>query len=382
VCSSDLNDPLKAKIDDIRVNIQKTIPPKEIKLKTKVRYEPFNPGSRPQIIKFLSEKYNWKPDVFTDKGNPSLDGDVLGSLPYPEAKVFAEYFDVQKLLGMLSEGKESWFKHVRNGRLYGRVITCGAITRRCTHSSPNLAQIPGSGSLFGPEVRDLFDAPEGYLMVGADGKSLELRMLSHYLARYDDGAYGREVIEGDVHTRHQKAVELSTRDLAKTFIYAFLYGAGDETLGAIWVPAGTSEQKKAAGKRARMLFGQRIPAYKQLTDSLKKHLVNNDTINGIDGGTLQIRQKYSALNTLLQNAGSVAVKQATVFAYREGMKKGLEIYPALHVHDEFQSIVKAEDAEEYGKIKAQAFTDAGEDLNFRVRLDGEYKVGPSWRYTH
>lgn len=378
----ELNGPIAARVAEITTQLQRDIGPRVIQLKTKVKHEKFNPGSRAQIIKFLCEKYNWKPSVFTDKGNPSLDGDVLSSLPYPEAKLFAEYFEVGKLLSMLSTGENSWLKFVRDGRLYGRVITVGAITRRCTHSSPNLANIPSVRAFMGKEVRSLFYAPPGYSLVGADASSLELRCLSHYLARFDGGAYGVEVVEGDVHTRHQHAVELPTRDEAKTFIYAFLYGAGDETLGEIWCPSGTEAQKKAAGKKARDLFGQRIPAYKQLKDSLDSHLVSNKTLLGIDGGELQVRNKYSALNTLLQNAGSVAVKHATVMGFKESQRRGLEVHPALHVHDEHQSIVKSSDAEEYGKISIKAFRDAGEDLNFRCRLDGNYKVGRSWAQTH
>ncbi len=378
----ELNGPIEARVAEITKQLQHDIGPRIIQLKTKVKHEPFKPGSRQQITKFLCEKYNWKPTVFTDKGNPSLDGDVLSSLPYPEAKLFAEYFEVGKLLSMLSTGENSWLKFVRDGKLHGRVVTCGAITRRCTHSSPNLANIPSTRAFMGKEVRSLFYAPEGYRMVGADAASLELRCLSHYLARFDGGSYGIEVVEGDVHTRHQKAVELNTRDEAKTFIYAFLYGAGDETLGEIWFPGGTESQKKAAGKKARDLFGQRIPAYKQLKDSLDTHLVTNKTIKGIDGGELQIRNNYSALNTLLQNSGSVAVKHATVIGFKESQRRGLEVHPALHVHDEHQSSVKESDAEEYGKISVKAFTNAGEDLGFRCRLDGNYKVGASWKDTH
>jgi DNA polymerase-1 len=378
----ELNDPISRRVAEITAQLKRDIPPRQIQLKTKVKSEPFNPGSRQQIIKFLCEKYNWKPTVFTDKGNPSLDGDVLASLPFPEAKLFAEYFEVGKLLSMLSTGENSWLKFVRNGRLHGRVVTVGAITRRCTHSSPNLGNIPSIRAFMGKEVRSLFYAPEGYRMVGSDAAGLELRCLSHYLARFDGGAYGVEVVEGDVHTRHQKAVELDTRDKAKTFIYAFLYGAGDETLGEIWCPTGTESQKKTAGKKARDLFGERIPAYKQLKDSLDKHLITNKTLKAIDGGELQVRNKYSALNTLLQSAGSIAVKNATVLAYKEGIRRGLDIQPVLHVHDEIQSIVKTEDAEEYGKIKVQAFRDSGEDLNFRCRLDGEYKIGLNWSMTH
>jgi DNA polymerase I len=377
-----LNTPLMLEMKRVKDKIQKDIPPWKVEMKTKVKYEQFNPGSRQQIIRFFCERYNWKPTVFTDKGNPKLDADVLGSMAYPEAELFVGFFEVQKLLSMLSTGKESWFNHVRNGRLHGRVITVGAVTRRCTHSSPNLANIPSVRAFMGKEVRSLFYAPTGYRMVGADASGLELRMLSHYLARFDGGAYGREVVDGDIHTRHQYVVELDTRDKAKTFIYAFIYGAGDETLGAIFVPSGSSEEKKAAGKKARYLFGERIPAYRQLQNKLREHLVNADTVAGIDGGSLLVRQKYSALNTLLQSAGSIVVKRATVLSYKRAMEKGIETYPALHVHDEFQSITKESDAEEHGKIKVQSIIDAGEELNLKVRLDGQYKVGANWAETH
>jgi DNA polymerase-1 len=377
-----LKTPLEAQISGIRAQIKRDIPPWTVQLKTKVKHEPFNPGSRQQIIRFLSSKYNWKPTVFTDNGNPSLDGDVLASLPYAEAKLFASYFELQKLLGMLSTGANSWLNFVHEGRIHGRVVTVGAVTRRCTHSSPNLAQIPSVRAFMGKEVRSLFYAPNGFRMVGADASGLELRCLSHYLARFDGGAYAREVVNGDIHTRHQHVVELPNRDAAKTFIYAFIYGAGDETLGEIFVPGGTGAEKKAAGQKARYLFGERIPAYRQLQQKLREHLVNNDTVAGIDGGSLLVRQKYSALNTLLQNAGAVVVKLATVTAYRKAQAKGLEVYPALHVHDEFQSIVKDSDADEYGRIKVQSIKDAGEELNFRCPLDGEYKVGANWSETH
>lgn len=377
-----LNTPLKIKLDEIKVHVNQLIPPKEIKLKTRTKYEPFNPGSRTQIIEFFCKKYDWKPEVFTEANNPSLDGDILGSLQYPEAKLFAEYFQVQKLLGMLSTGKNSWLNFVENGRIHGRVITAGAITRRCTHSSPNLAQIPSARSFLGKEVRSLFYAPEGYRMVGTDAKGIELRCLAHYLARFDNGIYAKEVVEGDIHTRHQKAVELNTRDDAKTFIYSFIYGAGDECIGALWVPNGTSQQKKDAGARARYLFGERIPAYKLLTQRIRNILNVEKTLIGVDGGTLFIRQNYSALNTLLQNAGAVAVKKATVMSYKRAQEKGLEVYPCLHVHDEWQSITKDTDAEEHAKINVQAIKDAGEELGFRCPLDGSYAIGSSWAETH
>ena len=241
---------------------------------------------------------------------------------------------------------------------------------------------PAIRAFFGKEVRELFEAPSGYSMVGADASGLELRMLSHYLARYDGGAYGREVIDGDVHTKNQQAVELGSRDTAKTFIYALLYGAGDAKLGELWVPAGSEDAKKAAGSKARRLFGERIKGYKALSDALRQHLQNSTTIQAIDGGVLPVRHKHAALNTLLQSAGAIAVKRATVLSFQKAKEKGIEFYPNLHVHDEWQSVTRDEDAEEHGRIKVQAIRDAGEDLGFKVPLDGEYKIGKNWAETH
>jgi DNA polymerase I-like protein with 3'-5' exonuclease and polymerase domains len=68
------------------------------------------------------------------------------------------------------------------------------------------------------------------VLVGCDASSLELRCLAHYM-RDDD--YTKEVVEGDIHTANQKAAGLETRDQAKTFIYAFIYGAGAAKIGSI-----------------------------------------------------------------------------------------------------------------------------------------------------
>lgn len=162
---------------------------------------------------------------------------MLASLPFPECKPLVDYLELLKIIGMLAEGKNGWLKLVGpDGRIHGRVITNGAVTGRCTHNSPNLAQIPARGQ-YGKHCRALFAAPPGQVMVGADASGLELRMLAHYLAAYDGGAYAKVLLEGDIHTANQHAAGLETRDNAKTFIYAFLYGAGDEKLGSIVAPS-------------------------------------------------------------------------------------------------------------------------------------------------
>jgi DNA polymerase I-like protein with 3'-5' exonuclease and polymerase domains len=179
----------------------------------------FNPGSRDHIAYWLKKKYDWKPKVFTNGGKPMIDEEILEEMEYPEAKKLVGYFMLDKRLGMLSEGKNAWMSLVKDdGRIHGRVNTNGAATGRCTHSNPNMAQVPSVRKPYGKECRQLFTVPNGYKLVGTDLSGIELRCLAHYLALYDDGDYGREILNGDIHTRNQLAAGLPTRDAAKTFI--------------------------------------------------------------------------------------------------------------------------------------------------------------------
>ena len=185
----------------------------------------FNPSSRQHIARWLSETYNWKPKEMTEKGAIIINEKVLAELDFPEGKILAHYFNVTKLIGQLAEGKNAWLKKVdATGRIHGRVNTLGAVSRRCTHSTPNMAQVPSSRAYKGHEARELFTVPRGKKLVGCDADGLELRTLSHYMARFDNGKYAKAVDEGkkedgtDIHTINQKGAGLPTRDDAKTFI--------------------------------------------------------------------------------------------------------------------------------------------------------------------
>ena len=184
----------------------------------KITLQEFNPASRLQIADRLTKLHGWKPQEFTDSGQPKVDETVLSKLPYPAAKLLARRFLIEKRIGQLAEGNQAWLKLERKGRIHGSVNTIGAVTGRCTHSHPNVAQVPSVRAPFGKECRALFGADPGYVQIGADASGLELRCLAHYMARYDGGAYAKVLLEGDIHTENQKAAGLPTRDNAKTFI--------------------------------------------------------------------------------------------------------------------------------------------------------------------
>ena len=329
----------------------------------------FNPQSRAHIARALREKYQWKPTQFTETGEPQMDETVLSKLPYAEAPMLAARLELQKRLGQLAEGTQNWIQAVKaDGRIHGFCNHNGAVTGRCTHSNPNMAQVPKD-----PEYRSLFIPADGMVLVGCDASGLELRCFGHYLAAFDGGEYAKEVVSGDIHTRNQQAAGLATRNQAKTFIYALLYGAGDAKIGEI--VGGTA----AEGKALRGRFMRAIPAYRSLTELLKVTMQKRKWLVGLDGRKLHIRHEHAALNTLLQSAGAIVMKQATASACRI---LGSKAHLVAHVHDEMQFECLSEHADEVGATAADQIRVAGTTLGFRCPLAGEWRKGISWAETH
>ena len=331
--------------------------------------EPFNPGSRKQIGERLIEK-GWKPEKFTENGQAIVDEGTLEGLDFPEAKAIAEYLLLQKRIAQI----KSWLDVVQpDGRVHGRVITNGAVTGRMTHHSPNMAQVPSCGSPYGEDCRDLWIVEKGYKLVGIDASGLELRMLAHYMK---DDAYIYEVTQGDIHTANQKAAGLETRAQAKTFIYAFLYGAGAAKIGKV-VGAGAKEGQKLIDS-----FLENTPKLRVLREKVARISKSEGSLPGLDGRRLHIRSDHAALNTLLQGAGAIVMKQALVILDERLSKLGIDYKFVANVHDEWQIEVEEAYADMVGKLGVQAIESAGRVLEMRCPLSGEYRVGNSWKETH
>ena len=338
---------------------------------TKVKYKEFNLGSRQQIGERLM-MLGWKPQKKTDKGHVIVDEKVLSEIKdIPEAKLINEYLMLQKRIAQVS----SWVEAIKeDGRVHGKVITNGTITGRMSHQAPNMAQIPAVYSPYGKECRGLWIVEKGYKLVGVDASGLELRMLAHYM---NDKEYINEVINGDIHTANQTAAGLETRDAAKTFIYAFIYGAGNKKIGSI---IGGSERD---GERVKEKFLRATPSLRSLrekVDGVSKS--NRRWLKGLDGRKIIIRHPHAALNSLLQGAGATVMKVALTKLDEYVINKRIKAYPVVNVHDEFQYEVEQERADEFGRLAVQSIRDAGKILKLRCELDGEYKIGNNWSETH
>jgi DNA polymerase I-like protein with 3'-5' exonuclease and polymerase domains len=328
----------------------------------------FNPGSRQQIAQKLSE-LGWKPKKFTDKGQAIVDEEVLSKVNIPEAKLIAEYLMLQKRVAQI----EAWLEAVgKDGRVHGKVITNGAVSGRATHSSPNMAQIPATRSIYGKECRSCWVVDDGNVLVGTDLSGIELRCFAHYL---NDTEYSNEVVNGDVHTRNQNAFGVATRDLAKTVLYAALYGASPGKVGTI---IGGSEKQ---GKQIIDNFQRNVPAYAALKKKVSK-FASKGWIPGLDGRKLQIRSEHSALNTLLQSAGAIIAKQWIVCFHEELRKQKVPFKLVAWVHDEVQVEVSEKYGTMVGEIVVKAAADAGEILKFRCPVGAEFKIGKNWYDCH
>jgi DNA polymerase-1 len=359
----------------------------------------FNPGSRQQIEERLVAKYGWKPLEWTSpkKDRAKIDETILSSLEYPEAKTMARYMFLEKKIGMLSEGTNAWLRVAQakvNGDyfIHGSVNPLGARTHRMSHFKPNVAQADKD-----PRMRKLWLADRGKVLVGVDAEGLELRMLAHFLAIYDGGAYGDTVHKGDkklgtdVHTVNMKAAGLLLRDSAKTAIYATLYGAFDKKLGTVKV-----DDLKASGmpvpKTSLTKLGEEVRAgleggikgFGALTEKCKALHNKSGKMPGVDGRWIPSGSDHSALNTLLQGNGSIVMKKSLTNFEDEMSRLQLndQFEYCVNCHDEWQTTCDEGIADVVLKTGMEAITKAGVDLGIRCVLVGAGSVGLNWADTH
>ena len=366
----------KEGMNDIEAELQETFPPiveKRFSEKTGKRLKDkvtvFNVGSRQQVAERLATKgAKWHQK--TPSGKPVVDEKTLKENSHvSEAGKVLEYLTLQKRYAQV----HSWLEAVEeDGRVHGRVISNGAVTGRMTHQSPNMAQVPASHSPYGHECRSCWTVPEGKKLVGFDASGLELRMLAHYM---NDKEFTDVLLTDDIHTRNQMAAGLETRPQAKTFIYAFLYGAGDAKIGTI---VGGSARD---GADLKQRFLRNTPSLESLRERVIR-ASGRGYLTGLDGRKLRVRSEHAALNTLLQAAGAIVMKKALVILDVYAKQWNLDYKLIGNIHDEVQSEVATDQAEKYGWLAVECLKAAGVEFNLRCPLDGEYKVGTTWAETH
>jgi len=316
--------------------------------------------------------HGWKPDKTTNTGKAVIDETVLKDIGTEESLQFLRCFDLTKQLGMLSEGNNAWLKLVRNNRIHHH-CSVATNTFRCAHRNPNLAQVPSE-----PGFRRLFRATPGLVMVGADLAGIELRMLAHYLARYDEGRYADVLLNGDIHQENADKIGISRKQV-KTVTYAFLYGAGDAKLGRSYDPQLSEKEAKKKGKEIRQAYMDAVPGLEKLVTAVKSK-AESGYINLCDNRRCAVDGSHKALNYLLQGSAGVIAKRWLVINHDN--TRDLCCSQLAFVHDELQFECDPGHVDQLRTSLVRSAEKAGEYYNLRIKIEAEAQTGNNWSEVH
>ena len=351
----------------------------------------FNPTSRQHIAWALQTHLGARFTKVTDTGKPKIDEATLSEMSdmalqqdnqrlHDECQMFIRLLTLQKWMGQLSEGTNSWFNTIEEDGCIHHSCTLATQTGRNAHRGPNLGQVVSA-----PWARKLFVPHKGMVMVGADLEGLELRALGHYLSRFDEGAFADVVINGDIHQQNADRVGC-TRKEVKTITYAFIYGAGDQKLGHSLQPGLSDAQKKQLGTELRRKFLDAIPGLEPLIEAVKQKVRATGKVKGLDGRPIFCKAEHAALNYLLQSCGAILSKRWVVISQEmldeAGLTYNIDYTRCAYVHDEQQFSVLPVEAERVASILVDAAPRAGEYYSFKVPITASSDIGDNWAATH
>ena len=340
-----------------------------------IRLKELNPTSRDHIAWVLTTHYGWNPSLISSNGKPVVDEIVLKEIGTDIALNFLRCLELKKALGMISEGVNAWLKLCTTSNRIHHHCSVATNTFRCAHRKPNLAQVPAD-----ERFRKLFTASPGMVMCGADLSGIELRMLAHYLARYDGGRYADILLNGDIHQVNADKIGISRRDV-KTVTYAFLYGAGDAKIGLSVDKQLSPNKARARGKQVRAAFIEAIDGLSELLQAVKKRS-STGSIMAVDGRKIYVDSTHKALNYLLQCSAGVIAKRWLQITHDHTKEMGLRCHQLAFVHDELQYESHPEHVNDLKSLLVLSAVESGEYYNLRIPIAAEAKSGATWAEVH
>ena len=331
-----------------------------------------NPTSRDHIAWILKTHENWTPTQLTATGKPVVDETVLKDIGSETALLFLRCLDITKKLGMISQGVNAWQKLVTTSNRIHHHCSVATNTFRCAHRKPNLAQVPSD-----ERFRKLFTATPNKVLVSADLSGIELRMLAHYLARYDKGRYARILTTGDIHATNAERIGITRRQV-KTVTYAFLYGAGNVKLGHSYDKLLSETEAAKKGANIRKAYIAAIPGLAELLEACQK-CSTRGYANAIDGRRISVDKGHKFLNYLLQGSAATIAKRWMV-TINDCLPD--HTHQLSFVHDELNYECYPKDAEELSKWLEISAKLAGEYYRLRCPIAAEAHIGQTWADVH
>mgnify|MGYP003136719136 FL=1 len=357
---------------------------------------PFNSTSRQHIAWALQTFRGARFTKQTETGRPKVDEATLSEIRdialtqnnkqlHEECEMFIRLLTLQKWMGQLSEGTNSWFNTIGDDGCIHHTCSLATQTGRNAHRGPNLGQVVSA-----PWARELFIPHPGHVMVGSYLEGIELRCLGHYLSAWDDGNFANVVVNGDIHQQNADRITSPefpvTRSQAKVLSYAFIYGAGDLKLGHSLAPELSDARKKSLGKEIRRKFLDAIPGLEPLIDAVKQKVRDKGQLHGLDRRPIQCDAEHKSLNFLLQSAGAIISKRFVVIGQQlideAGLTYNSDYTRCAYVHDEVQLSVVPSEAKRVSDLLVKAAPLAGQYYKFRVPITASASIGNNWAETH
>lgn len=357
-----------------------------------IEFQPVNLSSEKQM-KGLLLSLGWEPTQWNYKKgkdgkplkvnnrlvktSPKLTEDSYDSLPEGLGRDLRDRMVREHRLKLLRGKNAGDTKGLVNrvrldGRLESRVNPCGTNTARMTHRV--IANIPKKADnvFLGRELRELFICPEGRLLVGCDASGLEWRLAGHYI-NTQEVIY--LIVSGDIHNRVMEVAGLPTRDMAKSCGFGILYGAGVGRVAQI------TGKKTQEAERIRTSIIEGLPGLKQLIDQVT-HDSKRGYIETIDGRRIYTRSSHSALNALIQSAGSIIIKVAALIMDKYIKDHMYDCRQICVYHDEIVYECHKNIAEDIAELVKRAMLKSGEYFKLRIPIDSEAKIGLNWSEIH
>ena len=336
------------------------------------RLKDFNPSSRDHISWILQTHCGWTPSSMTSTGKPVIDETILKDIGTDTSLSFLKILELTKALGQISEGKNAWLKLVTTSSRIHHHCSTSTSTFRCASRNPNLQQVPADD-----RFRKLFKATPGQILVGADLSGIELRMLAHYLSRFDQGRYAEILLNGDIHQTNADKIGVTRRQV-KTISYAFLYGSGNLRLGQTYDKSLSENKAKKKGKEIREAYVAAIPGLKELLEAVHK-ASERGYVRGLDNRHILCDSRHKSLNYLLQGSSAIIAKRWMVLAHGSLATTARQL---AFIHDELQYECDPKDIDQVKLTLENSAKEAGEYYGLRVPIAAEAKAGETWADVH
>ena len=340
--------------------------------------KPANMGNLEQVKQYLYS-IGWEPDDWKMermgrefiKKTPKLTSTSLAKVG-KHGVIIDEWTTLRSRKGVV----EGWINNLKNNRLHGKLWIVGTPTFRCRHEV--IANLPAANAVLGKSIRELLVAEPGRKIVGADSSGNQFRSLAHYVK---DKSLTNQILSGDIHQYNADIIKTDRRT-AKTWIYAFLFGAGATKLGKVLTGKGNIN----AGKESIERYGDAIPGLKALKDKLVSMWNTTSTsiegyVPGLDGRKVYVPQDYQTLNYLLQSCEAITTKAALHYQMQKIKEEHLDAEPRLYYHDEVAWSAAEEDADRVLEILTESFAEGPKNVGVTI-MAGEGTIGNNYAEVH